>query len=144
MSLRILSGSCQRYSPFRRLREASLFVALGWEHYARGELRLWADFRIGFVFFGGLAGGIFVFLKGSIFPETLAVPVSVEPLVMVLLGGVHSLAGAPLGAALYKILDTVVTRYTEYWQLALGLILVVLVLVFPRGILGVFQARDRG
>ncbi|MGH6691659.1 MAG: prolipoprotein diacylglyceryl transferase family protein, partial [Gammaproteobacteria bacterium] len=33
-----------------------LFVALGWEHYARGELRLWTDFQVGFVFFGGLAG----------------------------------------------------------------------------------------
>jgi phosphatidylglycerol:prolipoprotein diacylglycerol transferase len=33
-----------------------LFLALGWEHYARGELRFWADFRVGFVFFGGLAG----------------------------------------------------------------------------------------
>src|SRR5207237_4779366 len=58
-------------------------------------------------FFGGLAGGIFVFLKGSVFPESLAVSVSVEPLVMVLLGGVQSLAGAPIGAALYKLLDTV-------------------------------------
>jgi branched-chain amino acid transport system permease protein len=95
-------------------------------------------------FFGGLAGGIFVFLKGSVFPESLAVPVSVEPLVMVLLGGVHSLAGAPLGAALYKLLDTVVTRYTEYWQLVLGLILIALVLVFPRGILGVAGGRERG
>src|SRR5205823_5233833 len=85
-------------------------------------------------FFGGLAGGTFAFLKGSVFPELLAVPVSVEPLVMVLLGGVHSLAGAPLGAALYKLLDTVVTRYTEYWQLVLGVILVVLVLVFPRAL----------
>jgi branched-chain amino acid transport system permease protein len=95
-------------------------------------------------FFGGLAGGIFVFLKGSVFPESLAVPVSVEPLVMVLLGGVHSLAGAPLGAALYKLLDTVVTRYTEYWQLVLGTILVLIVLAFPRGILGVLGARERG
>jgi branched-chain amino acid transport system permease protein len=93
--------------------------------------------------FGGLAGATFVFLKGSVFPETLAVPMSVEPLVMVLLGGVHSLAGAPLGAALYKGLDTFVTRYTEYWQLVLGVILVVLVLVFPRGILGVLGARER-
>jgi len=33
-----------------------LFVILGWEHYARGELRFWADFRVGFVFFGGLLG----------------------------------------------------------------------------------------
>lgn len=33
-----------------------LFVVLGWEHYARGELRLFADFHTGFVFFGGLVG----------------------------------------------------------------------------------------
>ena len=33
-----------------------LFVVLGWEHYARGELRLLADFHTGFVFFGGLVG----------------------------------------------------------------------------------------
>ncbi len=36
-----------------------LFVALGWEHYARGELRLWADFSVGFVFFGGVVGALF-------------------------------------------------------------------------------------
>jgi phosphatidylglycerol:prolipoprotein diacylglycerol transferase len=34
----------------------ALFVALGVEHYVRGELRLWADFRVGFVFLGGLGG----------------------------------------------------------------------------------------
>jgi phosphatidylglycerol:prolipoprotein diacylglycerol transferase len=33
-----------------------LFLVLGWEHYTRGELRLWADFAVGFVFFGGLLG----------------------------------------------------------------------------------------
>lgn len=32
------------------------FVALGWEHYVRGDLRLWKDFSVGFVFFGGLVG----------------------------------------------------------------------------------------
>jgi phosphatidylglycerol:prolipoprotein diacylglycerol transferase len=36
----------------------ALFVALGWEHYARGDLHFWADFRVGFVFFGGLAGAL--------------------------------------------------------------------------------------
>jgi phosphatidylglycerol---prolipoprotein diacylglyceryl transferase len=34
----------------------ALFAVLGWEHYARGELRFWADFDVGFVFAGGLAG----------------------------------------------------------------------------------------
>jgi phosphatidylglycerol:prolipoprotein diacylglycerol transferase len=42
----------------------ALFVALGWEHYARGELRFWADFSVGFVFFGGLLGAV---LAGAIF-----------------------------------------------------------------------------
>lgn len=41
-----------------------LFVVLGWEHYARGDLRFWADFRTGFVFFGGLAGAA---LAGAVF-----------------------------------------------------------------------------
>lgn len=45
-----------------------LFVVLGWHHYASGELRFWADFGTGFVFFGGLlgallAGGAFAWLR---------------------------------------------------------------------------------
>jgi branched-chain amino acid transport system permease protein len=88
-------------------------------------------------FFGGLAGAAFVFLKGSVFPEVLTVGVSVQPLVMVLLGGIQSLGGAPLGAAVYKLLDTVITRYTPYWQVMLGAILILLVVAFPRGLLGV-------
>jgi branched-chain amino acid transport system permease protein len=103
----------------------------------------WLAFVIAGVF-GGLAGATFVFLKGSAFPEYFAVPRSVEPLVMVLLGGVQALAGAPLGAAIYKLLDTVATRYTDYWQTVLGLILVLLVIAFPRGILGVLRERARG
>jgi phosphatidylglycerol:prolipoprotein diacylglycerol transferase len=41
-----------------------LFIILGWEHYARGELRLWADFDVGFVFFGGLVGAV---VAGAVF-----------------------------------------------------------------------------
>jgi branched-chain amino acid transport system permease protein len=102
----------------------------------------WAAFVVA-GFFGGLAGGTFAFLKGSVFPDYLNVPMSVEPLVMVLLGGVQASAGAPLGAAVYKLLDTLVTRYTEYWQLVLGAILIVLVVAFPRGILGVLPEGRR-
>ncbi len=42
----------------------ALFVVLGWEHYARGDLRFWADFSVGFVFFGGLLGAV---LTGAVF-----------------------------------------------------------------------------
>ncbi len=91
--------------------------------------------------FAGLAGGIFVFLKGSVFPDYLSLPVSVESLVMVLLGGSHTLAGGPVGAAVYKVLDTLVTKYTDYWQAVLGGILVLLVMAFPHGLLGFFAGR---
>src|SRR5205809_7977818 len=64
-------------------------------------------------FFGGLAGGTFVFMKGSVFPDYLAVPMSVEPVVMVLLGGVQALAGGPVGAGVYKRLHTVAPRCNE-------------------------------
>jgi phosphatidylglycerol---prolipoprotein diacylglyceryl transferase len=47
----------------------ALFVVLGWEHYARGELRFWADFGVGFVFFGGLMGAI---LAGWVFARRRA------------------------------------------------------------------------
>ena len=36
----------------------ALFLILGWQHYATGELRFWSDFGTGFIFFGGLAGGL--------------------------------------------------------------------------------------
>ena len=39
-------------------------------------------------FFAGLGGAVFVFLKGSVFPLYVDAPMSVQPLVMVLLGGV--------------------------------------------------------
>ncbi|HKZ05867.1 MAG TPA: ABC transporter permease [Methylomirabilota bacterium] len=90
-------------------------------------------------FVAGLGGAVFVFLKGSVFPNSVDAPMSVQPLVMVLLGGVGSPAGAPLGALVYKLLDTLITRYTEYWQAVLGAILIALVVAFPRGLVGVFD-----
>jgi branched-chain amino acid transport system permease protein len=100
----------------------------------------WTAFVVaGFV--AGLGGAIFTFLKGSVFPVYTEAPMSVQPLVMVLLGGVGSPAGPLIGAAVYKLLDTVITRYTDYWQFVLGAILMALVLVFPRGIAGVLDER---
>ncbi|HEU5189904.1 MAG TPA: ABC transporter permease [Methylomirabilota bacterium] len=92
----------------------------------------------------GLGGAIFVYLKGSVFPNYVDAPMSVQPLVMVLLGGVGSPVGPPLGAVVYKLLDTVITRYTEYWQAVLGLILIALVLIFPRGLVGILDFRFLG
>ncbi|MBI4736841.1 MAG: ABC transporter permease [candidate division NC10 bacterium] len=89
----------------------------------------------------GLGGAIFAFSKGSVFPDYLSMPMSVQSLVMVLIGGIHALTGASVGAAVYKLLDIVITKYTGYWQAVLGGILACLVVAFPHGLVGFVQAR---
>ena len=86
--------------------------------------------------FAGLAGAIFAFSKGSVSPESLHVVKSIDGLVMVLLGGVQTLAGPVVGAASFTWLQDTVARSTEYWRALLGAIILVLVLLFPQGIAG--------
>ena len=84
----------------------------------------------------GLAGGVYAFSKGSISPESLGIPRSVDALVMVLLGGVDTLAGPLVGAAAFIGLQDTLARATEYWRAGVGLAILVLVLAFPMGIGG--------
>ena len=84
----------------------------------------------------GLAGGLFAFAKGSISPETINVGRSIDAIVMVLLGGLESLSGPIAGAAIFATLQDTVMRQAEYWRALLGAIILVLVLVFPGGIVG--------
>jgi hypothetical protein len=86
--------------------------------------------------FAGLAGGLFAFSKGSISPESLAIPRSVDALVMVLLGGLNALFGPLLGAAAFTWLSDTLARFTDYWRAGLGVLILALVLLFPMGIGG--------
>jgi len=84
----------------------------------------------------GVAGGFFAFAKGSVFPDVLFVSTSVDGLVMVLLGGMQSLAGPILGAIVFTEIETELTRLTDLWQLFLGLLIIGLVVVLPHGLAG--------
>ncbi|MES2508666.1 MAG: ABC transporter permease [Pseudomonadota bacterium] len=84
----------------------------------------------------GLAGALYAFSKGSISPESLSVGKSVDGLVMVLLGGVQTLAGPVVGAFTFTWLHDTVARNTDYWRAMLGTIILLLVLLFPQGIAG--------
>ncbi len=101
----------------------------------------WLAFSAGGLF-AGLAGALHAFHKGSVFPTTLSIPVSVDALIMVLLGGVQTLIGPLIGALAYHGLATELTRVTDHWRLLLGLAIVTLAVVFPEGIVG--YARRRG
>jgi branched-chain amino acid transport system permease protein len=95
----------------------------------------WVAFVIAGLF-AGVAGALFAFSKGSISPETLNVGKSVDGLVMVMLGGIQTLAGPIVGAVTFSWLHDAVARNTDYWRAMLGGIILLLVLLFPQGIAG--------
>jgi branched-chain amino acid transport system permease protein len=100
----------------------------------------WAAFAMSGAL-AGLAGTLFVFSKGSLSPDTLGIPRSVDALVMVLLGGVETLTGPVIGAALFTLLQDWITRATPYWHAVLGVSVVALTVLFPQGVAGTLRQR---
>jgi branched-chain amino acid transport system permease protein len=85
----------------------------------------------------GLSGGVFAYAKGSVFPTYISISRSVDALIMVLLGGVETMAGPVVGALAYTGLYDGLLTLTDHWRLVLGAVIVLLVLAFPDGIAGV-------
>jgi branched-chain amino acid transport system permease protein len=88
----------------------------------------------------GMGGALFAYLKGSVFPDVLGIPLSVDALVMVLLGGVETVSGAIVGAIVYKALSIWLVSQTEYSKLVLGGFIVLIVVAFPKGIVGMAES----
>jgi branched-chain amino acid transport system permease protein len=132
------------FSPFgyalRALRDSELRAeAIGLD---RHRIQ-WLAFALAGAF-AALAGALFAFLKGSVFPDNLGIPLSIDGLVMVLLGGVGTVSGGVVGALFYRSLSIFIVSQTDYSKLALGLLIVALVALFPQGLLGAAAAwRDR-
>ncbi|MFC7736554.1 ABC transporter permease [Roseomonas sp. GCM10028921] len=84
----------------------------------------------------GLSGALFSYGKGGIFPTYISIPHSVEALLMVLLGGLQTVAGPIIGALVYTALADILVRSTDLWRLVLGAVIVLLVTAFPEGIAG--------
>jgi len=92
--------------------------------------------------FSGVAGGLFAFYNGSVFPDFAYFTKSFEPLVVALLGGVQSFFGPLTGAFGFKILEWLVSRqWPVYWPLFLGIIVVLVIVVLPQGFVGLAGGR---
>ena len=129
------------YSPFGFALRASRDSALRAEAVGIPVRDVqWAAFTIAGTL-AGVAGALFAFSKGSISPEVLSVPRSVDALVMVLLGGVQTLTGPVWGASLFTWLEDSLAREIEYWRAAIGAVIVLLVLAFPQGVAGFAKER---
>jgi branched-chain amino acid transport system permease protein len=86
--------------------------------------------------FTGLAGILWVPLNGLTTPDILYWPFSGEIVFMTVLGGFRTFSGPIVGAVIFNYLKTYAVASTEYWQMLLGVVLVILVMALPTGIVG--------
>jgi len=99
----------------------------------------WLAFLVSGIF-TGLAGALWVPLNGLVTPDILYWTFSGEIVFFTVLGGFRTFAGPILGAVVFNYLKSYAVGATVYWQLTLGVVLVVLVLALPTGIMGTANA----
>jgi branched-chain amino acid transport system permease protein len=86
--------------------------------------------------FTGLAGALWVPLNGLTTPDILYWPFSGEIVFMTVLGGFRTFTGPIVGAVAFNYLKVYAVASSQYWQLVLGGVLVILVMALPTGIVG--------
>jgi branched-chain amino acid transport system permease protein len=86
--------------------------------------------------FAGIAGALFGIFNRGVFADFVYWPKSAEVMIMTILGGIDHFWGPVVGAATLVLLNQEITSYTEYWPFVLGSMLLVLLFVFPGGIVG--------
>ncbi len=92
-------------------------------------------------FFAGVAGSLFVVVDNTVFPDMLFWTLSLEIVIMCLLGGWFTFLGPMLGAAVIVALRTFVSTFTDYWALVLGIIMMLVIFFLPNGILGYVEEK---
>ena len=88
-------------------------------------------------FYTGVAGGLFAFVVGFLSPDAFDVFMSVDFIVMIILGGLGSVPGSVVGAAVVTVLHDSLAAFQNYRPLIFGVILIACMLFMPGGIIGV-------
>jgi branched-chain amino acid transport system permease protein len=91
----------------------------------------------------GLAGALISNQANFVSPKLIEWTQSGSLMIMVILGGIGQLYGGAVGAAVLLILEEVLSAYTIYWQLPVGIALLAVVLFAPRGIAGAFTRKPK-
>lgn len=86
-------------------------------------------------------GALYPMLRGFVSPELMYFEMSGNALIMVILGGVGTLVGPVIGAVALTVLKSVVGSFTEHHAIIIGGLFVILVLFFPKGIVGYLHPR---
>jgi branched-chain amino acid transport system permease protein len=91
--------------------------------------------------FTGLAGALYSINLGYVPLDSLFWVNSGRPLVMTLLGGMHTFFGPLLGAGIFIFFEDTVSIYTPRWEIFVGGMVVLLILTFPGGIVGTIKEK---
>jgi branched-chain amino acid transport system permease protein len=102
------------------------------------ERHIWMSFSISCCF-TALAGALYALLNNFADPMGLHYSLSGEIVIMTVMGGMRAFWGPLVGAAVFVILQDYISSMTVNWMSCVGLIFVLVVLFFPRGILGMLQ-----
>jgi len=104
------------------------------------DRHIWLSFVVSCLFVA-LAGALFALLNNFADPRTLRWDQSGDFVIMAVLGGMRSFWGPLIGASIFVVLQDYVSSMTENWMSFIGLFFVLVVLFFPRGILGMLARR---
>jgi branched-chain amino acid transport system permease protein len=107
------------------------------------ERHIWLSFSIS-CFFTALAGTLYALLNNFADPLGLHYSLSGEIVIMTVMGGMRTFWGPLLGAAVFVVLQDEISSLTTNWMSFIGLLFVLVVLFFPRGLLGFLQQRRQG
>jgi branched-chain amino acid transport system permease protein len=104
------------------------------------EQHIWLSFVIS-CFFVSLAGTLYALLSNFTDPRALRWDMSGNFVIMAVLGGMRSFWGPLIGAAIFVALQDYVSSQTENWMSFIGFFFIVVVLFFPRGVMGLIKRR---
>jgi branched-chain amino acid transport system permease protein len=92
-------------------------------------------------FFVSIAGTLYALLNDFVDPRALRWDQSGTFVIMTVLGGMRSFWGPLIGAAIYLVLQDYISSHTENWMSFIGAFFVLIVLFFPRGVLGIIRRK---
>jgi branched-chain amino acid transport system permease protein len=104
------------------------------------ERHIWIAFALSCVF-AGFAGSVYALLNNFADPQGLHYSLSGDLVIMAVMGGMRTFWGPLLGAAVFVLVQEYLSSITTNWMSFLGLMFVLVVLFFPRGLLGMLQRR---
>ena len=104
------------------------------------ERHIWIAFTLS-CFFMGFAGALYALVNNFADPRGLHYSQSGDFVIMAVMGGMRSFWGPLLGAAVFVVLQDYLSSITVNWMSFIGLLFVLVVLFFPRGLLGAIRRK---